>query len=70
MTQPLTLRQREVYGIITQRIRWNGIAPSVREIGRAMGLRSPSSVHQHLLALERKGWIRRGGQGIVVSGSG
>jgi len=37
-----------------------GYPPTVREIGRATGLRSPRSVSQHLQALERKGFIHRG----------
>jgi repressor LexA len=37
-----------------------GYPPTVREVCRATGLRSPRSVSQHLQALERKGWIHRG----------
>jgi repressor LexA len=38
----------------------NGYPPTVREICKATGLRSPRSVSQHLQALERKGYIERG----------
>lgn len=36
-----------------------GYPPSIREIGKAIGLTSSSTVHSHLAALERKGYIRR-----------
>jgi repressor LexA len=40
--------------------RRNGYPPTVREICKATGLKSPRSVSQHLQALERKGYIQRG----------
>jgi len=46
---------------VASAVRDKGYAPSVREIGIALGLRSPSTVHQHLTALEQKGCIRRQG---------
>jgi len=66
MTTPLTDRQREVLEHIAASIRRSGIVPSVREIGYALGMRSPSTVHQHLMALERKGYIRRAGDRMRV----
>jgi repressor LexA len=36
-----------------------GYPPSVREIGEAVGLTSPSTVHAHLAALQRRGYLRR-----------
>ncbi|HYZ97476.1 MAG TPA: transcriptional repressor LexA [Acidimicrobiales bacterium] len=56
---PLTARQREVLEIIEQHVRDHGYPPSVREIGDVIGLTSPSTVHAHLGALERRGYIRR-----------
>ena len=38
----------------------------MREIGLALGMRSPSTVHQHLAALERKGYLRRDGDRMRV----
>jgi repressor LexA len=55
----LTARQREVLEIIEQHVRDHGYPPSVREIGDVIGLTSPSTVHAHLGALERRGYIRR-----------
>lgn len=58
--QPLTSRQKEILDYLesfTQRI---GYPPTVREICKATGLKSPRSVSQHLQALERKGYIQRG----------
>ncbi|MDR7493788.1 MAG: transcriptional repressor LexA [Armatimonadota bacterium] len=66
MTAPLTDRQRQVLEHIAASIRRSGIVPSVREIGSALGMRSPSTVHQHLTALERKGYIRRAGDRMRV----
>jgi repressor LexA len=55
----LTARQREVLEIIEQHMRERGYPPSVREIGEAVGLTSPSTVHAHLAALQRRGYLRR-----------
>ncbi len=57
--QTLTARQREVLEIIEQHTRQHGYPPSVREIGEAVGLTSPSTVHAHLAALQRRGYLRR-----------
>ncbi|HKH05539.1 MAG TPA: transcriptional repressor LexA [Acidimicrobiales bacterium] len=60
MPEPaLTPRQREVLEIIEQHMRERGYPPSVREIGEAVGLTSPSTVHAHLNALQRRGYLRR-----------
>jgi repressor LexA len=55
----LTDRQREVLEIIDQSMRDRGYPPSVREIGEAVGLTSPSTVHSHLNTLQRLGFLRR-----------
>jgi len=64
--QPLTARQHEILQHVAACIRRSGIVPSVREIGFALGMRSPSTVHQHLAALERKGYLRRDGDRMRV----
>jgi repressor LexA len=66
MKKPLTPRQHEILSHIAQSIRRTGIVPSVREIGHALGMRSPSTVHQHLSALSRKGYLRRDGDRMRV----
>ena len=58
--QPLTNRQQEILEYVSSFTRDAGYPPTVREIGRATGLRSPRSVSQHLHALEKKGYIHRG----------
>ena len=55
----LTVRQREILGYIDDTIRDRGYPPSVREIGSAVGLTSPSTVHSHLNTLQRLGYLRR-----------
>jgi repressor LexA len=55
----LTDRQRQVLEFIDTQVRRRGYPPSVREIGEAVGLSSPSTVHAHLAALQDKGYIHR-----------
>ncbi len=55
----LTVRQRIVLDMIRTSIESRGYPPSMREIGDAVGLTSPSSVAHQLAALEKKGYIRR-----------
>lgn len=55
----LTDRQRQVLEFIDTEVRRKGYPPSVREIGEAVGLSSPSTVHAHLGALQDKGYIHR-----------
>ncbi|MEO7746265.1 MAG: transcriptional repressor LexA [Actinomycetota bacterium] len=55
----LTVRQRRVLETIRDAIERHGYPPSMREIGEAAGLASPSSVAHQLAALQRKGFLRR-----------
>lgn len=55
----LTPRQRAILETIHAHVERHGYPPAVREIGDAVGLRSPSSVHAQLEALETKGYLRR-----------
>src|SRR6476646_6245068 len=55
----LTARQRRVLEIIRNSVDRRGYPPSLREIGEAVGLASPSSVAHQLSMLERKGYLRR-----------
>lgn len=55
----LTARQRRVLETIRDSIERRGYPPSMREIGDAAGLASPSSVSHQLRALEAKGYLRR-----------
>ncbi len=55
----LTTRQRKVLEVIRDAVERRGYPPSMREIGEAVGLTSPSSVAHQLASLERKGFIRR-----------
>ncbi len=52
-------RQRKILDYILQTVESRGYPPSVREIADAVGLASPSTVHAHLSALERKGYLHR-----------
>ncbi|MCB9552301.1 MAG: transcriptional repressor LexA [bacterium] len=55
----LTARQREILDYITDSIADRGYPPTIREIGKTMGIRSTNGVNDHLKALERKGYLRR-----------
>jgi repressor LexA len=55
----LTKRQREIFDYIRRYLRKYGYPPTVREIGQALGLHSPSTVHAHLAKLEQIGLLRR-----------
>lgn len=55
----LSIRQEKILDYIKEKIRNDGYPPSVREIGEAVGLKSSSTVHSHLLQLEEKGFLRR-----------
>jgi len=55
-----TARQAAVYDFIRDRIDTFGFPPSVREIAKQFGIRSPNGVICHLKALERRGLIVRG----------
>ncbi|GAA2479355.1 transcriptional repressor LexA [Terrabacter carboxydivorans] len=55
----LTVRQRRVLEVIRNSVDRRGYPPSMREIGDAVGLASPSSVSHQLNALVAKGYLRR-----------
>src|SRR2546426_9639832 len=54
----LTDRQRDILSFIHEHVSDRGYPPSVREIGEAVGLSSPSTVHSHLRSLQEKGYLR------------
>jgi SOS-response transcriptional repressor LexA len=56
---PLTDRQRLVYEFIVAYQRKAGYPPTMREIGSHISVGSTNGVDDHLVALEKKGWIRR-----------
>lgn len=55
----LTKRQQEILDTVQEAIASRGYPPSVREIGKAVGLASPSTVKHHLDTLERLGLLQR-----------
>jgi len=57
--QNLTDRQRRILDYITDTVEDRGYPPSVREIGDAVGLHSPSSVHAQLATLAQKGLLAK-----------
>ena len=67
MTQ-LSNMQKKIYDYIVACVREQGYPPSVREIGEAVGLKSPSTVHFHLKHLEEAGVIEKGaGKGRAIT---
>lgn len=59
MSEALTERQRQILHVIEKSMQDRGYPPSVREIGEAVGLNSPSTVHNHLATLQKMGFLRR-----------
>ena len=55
----LTKRQREIFDYISSYLASHGYPPTVREIGKAVGLTSSSTVHAHLSKLEKLGVLKR-----------
>ena len=55
----ITPKQQEILDYIKNEILNRGFPPAVREICEAVNLKSTSSVHSHLEALEKNGYIRR-----------
>ena len=66
--QQLSKMQQKIFDYIVSCIREQGYPPSVREIGEAVGLKSPSTVHFHLKHLEESGMIEKGaGKGRAIA---
>ena len=59
MAVELTVRQQEVLGYIERRLNFEGIPPSIQEIQKEFGFKSPNAVQTHLLALIKKGFVQR-----------
>src|SRR5919106_487829 len=59
LVKDLTKRQREIFDFISRYLKQHGYPPTVREIGKAVGLHSSSTVHAHLSKLESLGVVKR-----------
>lgn len=57
----LTRRQDEILAFMKEYIVSHGFPPTVREIGKALGVSSPATIHAHLANLEKKGIIKKDG---------
>jgi len=68
LKRELTLRQAKVLAAVEEFILGHGYAPTIRQLGSALGIPSPSAVLKHLVSLERKGYIRREGGEVRVAG--
>ena len=69
----LTAKQQQIYDYILSFTNQHGYPPSVREIGAAVGLKSPSTVHFHMKGLEEAGVIVKAEgktRAITLSGTG
>ena len=58
----LNRREKAILKYIEKQVKINGYPPSVREIGKAVGLRSTATVHGYLASLEKKGYIKKESQ--------
>lgn len=61
MAKGLTKRQEEILDFIVGRVREEGFPPTLKEIAGCFGLASPNAARDHVLALERKGFLKRTG---------
>src|SRR5215207_1012767 len=59
LVKDLSKRQKEIFDFISRYLKQHGYPPTVREIGKAVGLHSSSTVHAHLANLEKIGLLRR-----------
>jgi repressor LexA len=59
LVKDLSKRQREIFDFIGRYLKQHGYPPTVREIGKAVGLHSSSTVHAHLAKLESRGLLKR-----------
>lgn len=59
MRPELTPRQAEAFDFIRSHLKQKGFPPTLREIGKQMGVRSTNAVNDLLVRLERKGYISR-----------
>jgi len=59
MAKALTRRQEEILEFVVERVREEGFPPTLKEIAARFRLSSPNAARDHLLALERKGFLRR-----------
>ena len=65
--EKLSRMQQRVYDYIAESIAEHGYAPSVREVGEALGLKSPSTVHFHIKHLQEMGLIEKSaGKGRAI----
>ena len=69
MAKELTKRQREILDYIIECVRDRGLPPTIAEIGEEFGIASTNGVNDHLVALEKKGFIERSSKarGILVT---
>ena len=59
MMRPISDKQKQILAFIREYTAEQGYPPSVREIGAAVGLRSPSTVHSHLKRLQELGYLEK-----------
>ena len=69
MAKDLTKRQREILDFVIECVRDRGMPPTIAEIGEEFGIASTNGVNDHLVALEKKGFIERSSKarGIIIT---
>lgn len=64
----LTQRQRKVLRAVEGFVLEHGFPPTIRQLGKLLGIASPSAVFKHVVSLERKGYLRREGGELQLAG--
>lgn len=59
MIVAMSPRQRAVHHFMIAFHAEHGVWPSLREMAKALGIKSTNAVHDHLVALKKKGWARQ-----------
>ena len=59
MTRTLTKRQEQIFFFVQDEIQEKRRSPTLMEIAKEFGIRNPNGVRNHILSLEKKGWIKR-----------
>jgi len=60
---PMTHAQERVYNFLRANLTLGNVCPSFAEIAAGLNMKAVSNVHEHIVQLEKKGWLQRSGSG-------
>ena len=68
ISKKLTEKQKKVLEVIEEFFLVQGYSPTVRQLGKRLDISNPSAVFKHILSLEKKGYLKRKGGEICLTG--